>query len=715
MDWRGFRISEKGIKPLNEKIQGISEKMKPKNLKELRSYLGAVNQLTKFKPGLAKITEPFRDLLKREGNWDWKEKHNQAFNQVQKSVQKIIQLSHFNRIHKLRIECDASHEGLGALLMQKNEKNEWELLSCASRYLSDYETRYSTNELELLAIVWAVEHFRNYVYGLKFEVISDHKALETALKSNHGNKTYSSRLTRWIDRLLPFDMEIIHQPGRTMGLADYLSRHPSDYNENEWSKNSKELWESWFVVISVENVNENHERQLRANQRLTKLFKQSIRARDAESEKEMSETADRLKWERKQITCKMSRLQIGRERNATRNLIRSSKHQTQIVKPKEIEKSSELKTSPLQSIVSSVEEASTSVKINPEITFVKVKTFKEITDGLFMANYQAARGLQNSDQMRQAVLNSIHSGQSGRDAMLGAVDEVWWPQIIRQIVATAKTCGNCQKAGKNIRTIKRQKEFGNIRKPKQVNEEIALDFMGPFSGAHENRKYLLVAIDHFSAYPTLQFVKSTDIKGVEKFLRKYISNNGIPQIVRTDQATVFMGNEFRNLREEFGIRHIVCPVYDHRGNGKVERLIRTVNERLRANPEILAEKRNKLFYQLVSALRINKGKDGKSPFERHTGRKPNTVTSIIVKLYKELNNLGYDKSVELDRLEDFPRDDDSMIFVRERQRKGKLAGLFKKRRGRVTKETEHTVQFAPEGKAEVTLSKREVARAPKAV
>ena len=88
--------------------------------------------------------------------------------------------------------------------------------------------KYSTNEFELLAIVWAVEHFRNYIYGTKFEVVSDHKALEAALKSNHGNKTYSSRLTRWIDRLLPFDMEVIHQPGRTLGLADYLSRDPNE-------------------------------------------------------------------------------------------------------------------------------------------------------------------------------------------------------------------------------------------------------------------------------------------------------------------------------------------------------------------------------------------------------------------------------------------------------------------------------------------------------
>ena len=130
------------------------------------------------------------------------------------------------------------------------------------------------------------------------------------------------------------------------------------------------------------------------------------------------------------------------------------------------------------------------------------------------------------------------------------------------------------------------------------------------------------------------------------------------------------------------MRHVVCPLYDHRGNGKVERLVRTINERLRANPEVLTEKQNKLFYELISALRTNKGKDGKSSYERHTGRKPNTVTSIIVKLYKELNDLEFDRTVDLEKLKEFPRDDDSTIFVRNRQRKRKLAGLFKKRRGK---------------------------------
>ena len=67
------------------------------------------------------------------------------------------------------------------------------------------------------------------MYGRSFGIVSDHKALQSVLKSNKGNKTYSSRITRWVDRLLPFDFAMVHTPGRTLGMADYLSRHPSEY------------------------------------------------------------------------------------------------------------------------------------------------------------------------------------------------------------------------------------------------------------------------------------------------------------------------------------------------------------------------------------------------------------------------------------------------------------------------------------------------------
>ena len=100
-------------------------------------------------------------------------------------------------------------------------------MSFASRFLNPHESKYSTNELELLGVVWAVEHYKNYLYGSEFEIITDHKALLSALSPNHGNKTYHSRLTRWVDRLLPFNFTIKHLAGKDMGFTDLISRTPS--------------------------------------------------------------------------------------------------------------------------------------------------------------------------------------------------------------------------------------------------------------------------------------------------------------------------------------------------------------------------------------------------------------------------------------------------------------------------------------------------------
>ena len=104
---------------------------------------------------------------------------------------------------------------------------------------------YSINELQLFALLWLIENFRNYVYGTDFEVVSDHKALMTVLKDNRANKTYktySSRLDRSVDRILPFQFKVVQAAGRTMGIADYLSRHPSPSNSNEQKIKAEDLW-----------------------------------------------------------------------------------------------------------------------------------------------------------------------------------------------------------------------------------------------------------------------------------------------------------------------------------------------------------------------------------------------------------------------------------------------------------------------------------------
>ena len=99
----------------------------------------------------------------------------------------------------------------------------------------------------------AVELFINYVYGVQYKILSDHKALMTVLRPNRGNKTFSSRLTRWVSILLPYEFEVIHVPGRTFGMADYLSRHPTELQGA--SVKAKTFWNELLTVNSLISSN----------------------------------------------------------------------------------------------------------------------------------------------------------------------------------------------------------------------------------------------------------------------------------------------------------------------------------------------------------------------------------------------------------------------------------------------------------------------------
>ena len=124
---------------------------------------------------------------------------------------------HFNPKLETRIKCDASRKVLGCALEQRTP-NGWHTVAFASRFLNSVEDWYSINELELLGVVWSIEHFKYYLYGKPFTVITDHMAFPSIMRENRANKSYNSRLTRWVDRLLRFDFTIDHLPGSKWDL-----------------------------------------------------------------------------------------------------------------------------------------------------------------------------------------------------------------------------------------------------------------------------------------------------------------------------------------------------------------------------------------------------------------------------------------------------------------------------------------------------------------
>ena len=140
--------------------------------------------------------------------------------------------------------------------LEQRIPNGWYTVAFASRFLNSVEDRYSINELELLGVVWSVEHFKYYLYGKPFTVITDHRALLSIMRENRSNKSYNSRLTRWVDRLLPFDFSIDHLPGSKMGLVDYISRDPQQQAVNI------SAYDEQFIVAKLDVIKRSAKRFL---------------------------------------------------------------------------------------------------------------------------------------------------------------------------------------------------------------------------------------------------------------------------------------------------------------------------------------------------------------------------------------------------------------------------------------------------------------------
>ena len=121
-----------------------------------------MNQLNRFIPNLAQFCHELRPLLKKDQPWNWEEKHDKAIQTISEKVKQIVEVGHFKRICFIRIICDATKSGLCAVL-QQIDGNNWRPIHFASRFLTPLESKNSIIELELLAVVWAVEHFKKKI------------------------------------------------------------------------------------------------------------------------------------------------------------------------------------------------------------------------------------------------------------------------------------------------------------------------------------------------------------------------------------------------------------------------------------------------------------------------------------------------------------------------------------------------------------------------
>lgn len=165
------------------------------------------------------MSEPFRNLLKKDTDFQWSSSHKTAFDSIKQGICQEASLTHFDPKKGTVIQVDGSLRNLGSALIQDSK-----VVACASRALRNTEKRYANIEREMLAVVVACEKFHSYVFGKKFIVETDHKPLEMIHLKNLT--AAPPGLQRMLLRLQGYNMTIKYKPlpGIEMLLANPLSR-----------------------------------------------------------------------------------------------------------------------------------------------------------------------------------------------------------------------------------------------------------------------------------------------------------------------------------------------------------------------------------------------------------------------------------------------------------------------------------------------------------
>lgn len=239
VSYLGHMISNEGIRPDPKKIEALQTIPAPKNVKEVKSFLGIVSYYRRFIHKCAILADPLTRLLKKNTEFVWGPEQCQAFQNLKNLLTEAPILAHPNFEKPFILQTDASGHGIGAVLSQKDENNLDHPIAFASRSLKPAEKNYAITELETLAVVEFVKYFRTYLYQQTVIVETDHSAVKAVLEKENQNP----RIARWGLALSGIHLDVRPRKGSANGNADTLSRYPNptenptvDIEEIEFSR-----------------------------------------------------------------------------------------------------------------------------------------------------------------------------------------------------------------------------------------------------------------------------------------------------------------------------------------------------------------------------------------------------------------------------------------------------------------------------------------------
>lgn len=585
VDFLGHVVSGQGIATNPEKIKAVEEWGTPKDLHEVRSFLGLCSYYRRFIKGFSTIAKPLTRLTEKGREFDWGQEQEEAWLELKGKLVSSPVLAYPDPGLQFILDTDASGYGIGAVLSQV-QNGEERVIAYGSRTLTREERRYCVTRRELLAVVYFVKQFRHYLYGRKFLIRTDHGALRWLLNF----KDPQGQVARWIEVLDTYSYEIQHRPGVRHGNADAMSRGPCRQcgQEHETESGGK-VQAVTRAQTRRENVPDFTPGPLPRPVVVPWLGTGPLHISNIKKQQQLDPVLSQLsQWKR------------DGDRPEWRDVSAAG-----------------LPLKAYWAQWGSIREEDGVLK--RELVLDGKKTRCQV---LMPSNLQG--------EVFQHLHAAVTSGHMGvRRTLANIRARFYWVRLKEDIM---ERCRNCSSCAARKPPLKRNR--APLRKYVMglPMERVALDILGPLPVTAAGNRYVLVMADYFTKWVEAIPLPDQEARTTaEAFVNNFVTRFGAPLLLHTDQGRNFEAKLFQEMGKLLGIKKTRTTAYRPQSDGLVERFNRTLITMVTAYAADHQRTWDKYLPMLTMAYRSTpQESSGLSPNQLMLGREVNLPIDILM-------------------------------------------------------------------------------------
>jgi hypothetical protein len=564
----GYEVSERGVEPDAEKVKVILDWPVPRDLTELRSWLGLIGYYRKWITGFSAKAKSLFDLARKGVKFCWEVDQQNSFDELKRCLTSAPVLSLPQDDGEFVLDTDCSNFAAGAVLSQQ-QNGVLKVIAYASRTLRGAELNYSTTRKELTAIIFGMKQYQQYLLGRHFVLRTDHAALTSLMKTPE----VIGQQARYLDYIAQFDFDVVHRSGVSHGNCDSLSRRPSErccLDENS-QESEKQITSPVHSILVTRDGVQGSEMELFFDDLLKDSDNNVELSTDEVGVSEMIDV-DRLR------------------RIESRNFI--SDDDAAVISWDNIAKSQHDDTD-LAFVI-----AVKTRGINPPTEEEMADQSYEVheicaqwdslvyTDGMLYRLFEDIRRntviLQSiiPRQLRSLYVRHCHTGMTGGHQGISKTQEqvarrAYFPSWKQTVI---NVCRDCEECARYHRGRPPRQGLLQVQEASHVMDRLAVDLTGPHPSSTKGYVYILTAIDVFSRFLVAVPLRNKTAQTVADALyRNVFCKLGTVRQLVTDQGREFDNELLSCLCERFGIKKLRTSTYHPSANGRVERSHRTLN------------------------------------------------------------------------------------------------------------------------------------------